>query len=1104
MTMNARLLPAFVMTMVLTALPAAAAFALPKDLAAGAGTATPLEQAREESSVTDRPRTRFELPAGVLRLSASELLASNRQSLELSMTLERNVANGTLELTLPRLWSARAGASDLPYARLPASGRGSSARARSRRSDDVLTLAFDGARSGDVASFELTDAGIPAGTYRLPYRWRERGATSARGSVTVIFYAPTREEQGTDAHWLRLASPGIEKNATADLVSEWETFLTVVPGNRRRFVVGANSEVGHDAWVTNDGGQNFAKASLPAATDAPGEAAPETSNLCCDPMSAADAVGNIWYGGLSLPNGPGEPSRIVVNRIAPGATTFRTFTVGLPERTGAGIQDKPMMTIDNSPASPRFGRLYVVWNEPAAGAIKIVISQCDTRPGGVPHAANCDNADNWSTPVAVTPSGGSHIYADVAVSPDGTINVVWWDFSATNAIRGDTCGPATDCASPAGWGTPQTIATLDATNSTPIPFSCPILAQPGGRSSTSPQVDADRSGGPNHGRVYVTWSDLRTGSGTTKCAAATTPAATHVTWDSFVASAAGGLPGGPSPSPSVATRLLTDGEAGGQSNSDDWFAWLAVDQTTGQAWSDFYSTRDDASRRTTHFYVRSVTPSGGSHTLGPLARVSSAASDYSTQPCCMFGNDYGDYTGIDATEGVALPVWSDKRSVGDGEGYTFVGLEPGVVIDSQTLDDTAGNGDGVLDPGEQFALTQRLRNSGSAAATGVSATLTESPSELSLSQAASAYPDIAVGATQANATRYVGALAAGATCGQPLAMSLHVSTAQGPFTLPVSVPTGAPGPVQTFTATPGAAIPDDDPAGVSSNLALNGVGVLKDLDVRANITHTFDQDLEISLRAPDGSAIPLVVRRGSSGDNFVDTDLDDEASTAISAGSAPFTGSFRPEQPLSTFDGKNANGTWTLTVVDDAGTDLGTLSSWRLAARGAICSPPPPPAPPPPPPPAPPAPPPPDPTPPLVAPPPSPRPPAAPPPPDRAVVLGLSARATQQALRTGGLTLTVSCAREPCTVSTRGVVSVPSSRPGVRARRVATRSAQKRLRTGQRATLRLRFSPSLRARIVRALRNRRTRTKVRATITATAVDAARNKQTKRLTVRIRR
>ena len=96
----------------------------------------------------------------------------------------------------------------------------------------------------------------------------------------------------------------------------------------------------------------------------------------------------------------------------------------------------------------------------------------------------------------MTPATGSYIYADVAASPDGTVNVVWWDYSATNAIRGDTCGPAANCArGRPSWGTPQTIATLDATGGTPIPFACPIVAQPGGRASTSPQIDVDRSGG---------------------------------------------------------------------------------------------------------------------------------------------------------------------------------------------------------------------------------------------------------------------------------------------------------------------------------------------------------------------------------------------------------------------------------------------------------------------------------------------------------------------------------------------------------------------------------------------------------------------------------
>jgi hypothetical protein len=125
--------------------------------------------------------------------------------------------------------------------------------------------------------------------------------------------------------------------------------------------------------------------------------------------------------------------------------------------------------------------------------------------------------------------------------------------------------------------------------------------------------------------------------------------------------------------------LLTDGEGGGQSNSDDWFPAVAVDQTSGKAYADFYSTRDDVTRTTTNFYLRTITPDGsGGHTLGTLTKLSSAPSDYSLTPCCTFDNDYGDYEGIDAAGGKVFPVWTDNSSAagGDGDAFTTDGTVP--------------------------------------------------------------------------------------------------------------------------------------------------------------------------------------------------------------------------------------------------------------------------------------------------------------------------------------------------------------------------------------------------------------------------------------------
>ncbi|HYH61521.1 MAG TPA: proprotein convertase P-domain-containing protein, partial [Solirubrobacterales bacterium] len=133
-------------------------------------------------------------------------------------------------------------------------------------------------------------------------------------------------------------------------------------------------------------------------------------------------------------------------------------------------------------------------------------------------------------------------------------------------------------------------------------------------------------------------------------------------------------------------------------------------------------------------------------------------------------------------------------------------------------------------------------------------------------------------------------------------------------------------------------IPDNNPAGVTSNLVVSGPGIIQDMDVRIpGLTHTFDGDLVISLIAPDSTTVLLSSQRGGSGDNYTNTVFDDEAATAISAGTAPFTGSFRPEQALSVLDGKPAAGTWTLKVVDQASADTGTLGSWGLRETRPGC-----------------------------------------------------------------------------------------------------------------------------------------------------------------------
>ncbi len=101
---------------------------------------------------------------------------------------------------------------------------------------------------------------------------------------------------------------------------------------------------------------------------------------------------------------------------------------------------------------------------------------------------------------------------------------------------------------------------------------------------------------------------------------------------------------------------------------------------------------------------------------------------------------------------------------------------------------------------------------------------------------------------------------------------------------------------------------------------------ITDLNVCLDINHTWVSDLDITLTSPMGTVIDLSLANGGSGDNFTCTTFDDEAGTPIGSGTAPFTGSFQPDSPLSAVDGENAVGAWVLAVTDYWGGDDGWLN----------------------------------------------------------------------------------------------------------------------------------------------------------------------------------
>ncbi len=105
--------------------------------------------------------------------------------------------------------------------------------------------------------------------------------------------------------------------------------------------------------------------------------------------------------------------------------------------------------------------------------------------------------------------------------------------------------------------------------------------------------------------------------------------------------------------------------------------------------------------------------------------------------------------------------------------------------------------------------------------------------------------------------------------------------------------------------------------------------------VKVNLTlyHPDDGELFLTLRSMNNMQVALSQYCGSGGANFINTTFDDSASVSISQGTPPFTGSFRPQNPLSTFKGGTLNGKWLLRIFDKKAGNTGTLANWCLLFR---------------------------------------------------------------------------------------------------------------------------------------------------------------------------
>lgn len=368
-----------------------------------------------------------------------------------------------------------------------------------------------------------------------------------------------------------------------------EPSIIMDPNNTNHLVAGAN----HNYYFSSiDGGASWTTNTLNSSYGVWG-----------DPVIDVDTSGNFYFFHLSNPLTGSFIDRIVCQKSTDNGSSWSNGTyTGL---NGNKIQDKQWSTVDRLN-----NNIYLTWTQ-----FDSYHSSNPLDSSIILFSKSIDAGDTWTTPKRINKIAGNCLDDDntmegamPTVGPNGEIYVVW---AGPNGIvfnksidYGDNWLPQEILINtmPGGWT-----------------FDIPGLS----RANGLPITKCDLSGGPNHGTIYVNWSDQRNGIGNTDI------------W--LTKSTDGGLTW------TTPSRVNND-----NTDHQQFLTWMDIDQTNGNIFFVFYDRRAHSDNKTDVYLA--ISQDGG-NTFQNKIVSETPFLPYET----IF---FGDYINITAHNNIVRPIWT--------------------------------------------------------------------------------------------------------------------------------------------------------------------------------------------------------------------------------------------------------------------------------------------------------------------------------------------------------------------------------------------------------------------------------------------------------------
>lgn len=388
-----------------------------------------------------------------------------------------------------------------------------------------------------------------------------------------------------------------------------EPAIIINPNNTDQLYAGTNL---NNVYYSNDGGYTWTEEQLYSPQ----------YGVWGDPVLICDTAGAFYFFHLSNPLSGSWIDRIVCQKVDSLGGEWNDGTyMGL---NGSKAQDKEWAIVNR-----RNNHIYVTWTQ---------FDQYGTSNpdyfSNIMFSKSLDGGLTWSEALQINEVSGDCIDSDnttegavPAIGPNGEIYVAW--------------------AGPEGLVFDRSLDEGETWLENDI-FICDIgggwdYAIPGiYRANGLPVTICDTSGGPNHGTIYVNWTDQTNGSDDTDV------------W--LVKSTDGG-------NTWTDPVRVNDDPPGSQ----QFFTWVAIDQVTGYLWFVYYDRRNYDSNLT-DVYMAFSTDGGENFINFPVSESPFLPTS---------GIFFGDYTNITAHDNVIRPVWIRLHG-GQLSTWTAI-VDPGIV-----------------------------------------------------------------------------------------------------------------------------------------------------------------------------------------------------------------------------------------------------------------------------------------------------------------------------------------------------------------------------------------------------------------------------------------